>query len=121
MTTKNELALLVDELHRCGDALSGILGRVDDLLSGFEEKPLLPKVSSKKKSVAVDKPESQLKAEKVLALETVRAACADKARQGFTAEIKAILTKYGAGKLSEVDPAKYKTLLNEVEALGNVD
>ena len=39
------------------------------------------------------------------------------AQAGHSAEVKALLTKYGATKLSEVDPAQYQTLLQEVEML----
>lgn len=45
--------------------------------------------------------------------------CPDKSRSGFTAEVRAIFTKHGAEKLSEVNPAEYKALLAEVEVLGN--
>ncbi len=54
-------------------------------------------------------------------MEDVRAVCAEKSREGFTAEMKEILTKHGADKLSEVDPTEYKALLAEVEALGNAE
>ena len=37
------------------------------------------------------------------------------AQAGHSAEVKALLTKYGATKLSEVDPAQYQMLLQEVE------
>ena len=58
-------------------------------------------------------------AEPVLTLEAVRAVLADKSRAGFTAEIHALLQKYGADKLSQIDPATYKVLLAEVEVLTN--
>ena len=57
--------------------------------------------------------------EKTLTLEDVRAVCADKSRSGFTAEVKALLGKHGAEKLSEINPAEYKALLAEVKVLGN--
>ena len=41
-------------------------------------------------------------------LEQVRAVLADKSRRGFTAEIRDLLKKYGAGKLSEVDPGSHR-------------
>lgn len=44
---------------------------------------------------------------------------ADKSRQGHTAEIRALLQKYGASKLSQIDPAQYKALLAEAEVLTN--
>ena len=58
-------------------------------------------------------------AEPVLTLEQVRAVLADKSRKGFTAQIRSLLQKYGAAKLSGIDPANYEALLAEVEVLGN--
>ena len=55
--------------------------------------------------------------EPVLTLEEVRAVLADKSRKGHTAEIRSLLQKYGADKLSQLDPASYKALLAEVEVL----
>ena len=52
-------------------------------------------------------------------LETVRAVLADKSRQGFTAQIRTLLQKYGAPKLSQVAPEHYAALLAEAEVLGN--
>ena len=54
---------------------------------------------------------------KPLTLEDVRAVLAEKSRAGHTAEVKALLTKYGADKLSEMDPANYQALLSEAEVL----
>ena len=56
-------------------------------------------------------------AEPQLTLEQVRAALADKSRKGHTAEIRALLQKYGAAKLSGIDPANYKALLADAEGL----
>ena len=56
-------------------------------------------------------------AEPVLTLEQVRAVLANKSRQGHTAEIRALLQKYGASKLSGIAPANYKALLADVEVL----
>lgn len=38
-------------------------------------------------------------------LEEIRALLADKSRSGHSAEVKALISKYGADKLSEVDPS----------------
>lgn len=56
-------------------------------------------------------------AEPVLTLEQVRAVLADKSRQGHTAAIRSLLQKYGASKLSGIDPANYKALLADTEVL----
>ena len=44
---------------------------------------------------------------------------AEKSRKGYTSQIRALLQKYGAAKLSGVDPANYEALLQDVEGLGD--
>ena len=58
-------------------------------------------------------------AKPALTLEEVRTVLAEKSRNGFTAEIKELLKKYGASKLSEVDPKNYEALLKDTEELNN--
>ena len=55
--------------------------------------------------------------EKPLTLEEVRAVLAEKSRAGHTAEVKELLARHGADKLSEIDPAEYAALLAEAEVL----
>ena len=76
-----------------------------------EEKPTQ---KPEKKNVAkqVEKAEP-----KPLTLEQVRAALAEKSRAGHTSEVKALLIKHGADKLSDIDPAEYPALLAEAEVL----
>lgn len=54
---------------------------------------------------------------KELTLEEVRAVLGEKSRAGFTTEIQALLKKYGAPKLSGIDPKHYEALLKDVEVL----
>ncbi len=42
-----------------------------------------------------------------------------KSRAGHTAEVRALLKKYGAAKLSEIDPANYEALMKDAEVIGN--
>nr|DAZ40361.1 MAG TPA: TRANSCRIPTION FACTOR IIF TRANSCRIPTION FACTOR, RAP74, RAP30.02A [Caudoviricetes sp.] len=62
-----------------------------------------------------EKPDDE--AEEPLTLEEVRAVLANKSRDGFTAQIRELLQKYGADRLSAVDPANYKALLRDAEEL----
>ena len=55
--------------------------------------------------------------EPALTLEAVRAVLADKSRAGFTTQIRSLLQKYGADKLSGIDQTNYKALLADVEGL----
>ena len=57
------------------------------------------------------------KEETSIDIETVRAVLAEKSRDGKTKEIKALLMKYDAGKLSNVKPEDYANLLSDAEAL----
>ena len=69
---------------------------------------------------ADEAPAAVTPAESQLTLEQVRAVLADKSRMGFTAEIRALLQKYGAAKLSGIDPANYKALVADAEVLGSL-
>ena len=102
MSKTSEMALTIEELRKCAAAISDAANWMAEQFSG-DEVPEAP--------TPVKEPP--------LTLEAVRAVLADKSRAGFTAEIHALLQKYGADKLSQIDPANYKVLLAEVEVLTN--
>ena len=54
---------------------------------------------------------------KTVSLEQVRAVLADKSQTGFTADVRTLLEKHGASKLSQIDPANYAALLADAEEL----
>ena len=56
---------------------------------------------------------------KSVSLEDVRAVLAEKSRRGFTEEVKEIISKHGADRLSGIDPSEYESLLSEAEVIGN--
>ena len=55
--------------------------------------------------------------EKPIPLETVRALLGQRSREGYTAEVRDLLRKYGADKLSGVDPKYYPALMKDAEEL----
>lgn len=63
--------------------------------------------------------ETENPAKTTVKLEQVRAVLAEKSHDGFTAEIRALLQKHGADKLSLIDPSEYESLMKDAEALGN--
>jgi hypothetical protein len=65
-------------------------------------------------------PEPAAPAEPALTLEAVRAVLAEKSRAGYTTQIHFLLQKYGADRLSGVDPAHYEALLDDAEGLTDV-
>lgn len=52
-----------------------------------------------------------------IGLEDVRVVLAKLSQHGKTAEVKDLITKYGATKLSDVDEDKYKDLLKDAEGI----
>ncbi|GHV28200.1 hypothetical protein FACS18948_6800 [Clostridia bacterium] len=58
---------------------------------------------------AVDQP--------TVTLEQVRAVLADKGMKGHNAQVRALLEKHGAKKLSDIHPMHYAQLLVEAEAI----
>lgn len=66
---------------------------------------------------ALESDEELPKEENIYEIEDVRKILADKSRLGHTAKIRELLEKYGAKKLSEIDPGNYKDLVADVEKL----
>ena len=50
-------------------------------------------------------------------LEEVRSVLADLSRKGYTDAVRGLLHKYGANKLSAVDPARYNALLTDAKEI----
>lgn len=101
MGKMSELEMMVKELRGCGEKMIRIAEEMTEMFSASVES----------------KPEETEK--KQLSLTEVRAVLAEKSRAGFTKEVKALLIKHGADKLSEIKPDEYEAMLAEVEVLGN--
>ncbi len=112
MGKMSELAAELAELKHCGEVLIGISETLTEMFSSADSEPGKAEKKPAGKAAARPKPE-----EKPLTLEEVRAVLAEKSRAGHTAEVKALLTKHGADKLSDIDPAEYPALLAEAGVL----
>ena len=55
--------------------------------------------------------------ESPVTLDELKAVCAEKSKL-FTVQVRGLILKYGATKLSDVDPAHYRDLLAEVMEIG---
>ena len=96
-----KLMKVAEDLKVLSESVQAVCSTVSDGL--VETQPEQPK---------------QVEAPKI-SLEQVRGVLADKSRAGHTAEIREILKKYGADKLSAVDPAHYSAILKEAEGLSD--
>ena len=105
MSKMSEMAQTIEELR---SAAASITEAADWLARQFstpaEETPA---------------PEPQPEAKPAITLEKVRAVLADKSRAGHTAEVRALLEKHGATKLSQVDPQHYEAILKEAEGIAD--
>lgn len=105
-----DLRSLADSLQAVADAVAENDGSAEMTATKEPEKKGKPKAAAKKTSKA------ELE-EKTLTLEEVRAVLAEKSRAGHTAEVKELLNKHGADKLSEIEPSEYPALLADAEVL----
>lgn len=99
----SELELTIKDLRTAAATINDVANTLVEMFSGDPH------------TGDVDEPAAP--AEPQLTLEQVRAVLADKSRNGHTAEIRSLLQKYGAAKLSGIDPANYKALLADAEVL----
>lgn len=95
----NDLSILIEGFRK----LSANIAEIADSLSHIEEEPVAAETPAKEYT-----------------FEEVRGILADKARAGFRAEIKALLTAHGVKQLSDItDPSVLATLAAEAEGFGN--
>ena len=113
MSKMSQLSAELDELRRCGEALIGVAQSLKELFS--EETAAQEAVPETEAEKPKTKPIQEEK--KAFTLEEVRTILAEKSREGFTGQVKEILAKYGAKKLSEIDPSQYEAVVAEVEVL----
>ena len=106
MSKMSDMAMTIEELRSAAAAINEAANWLAEQFGGTAD------------STPVEKPAAPAApAKTALTLEEVRAVLADKSRAGHTAEIRELLKKYGASKLSLVDPKHYEALLREVEVL----
>lgn len=107
MEKMSELVAELAELKHCGEELIRISKTLTDMFLSTDAE-------SKEDAKDV------LKAEKKqVSLEEVRAVLAEKSISGHREAVKVLLDKYGADRLSDIEPSKYVALLADAEVIGN--
>lgn len=106
MSKINELSMAISELRKCSETLTGVADILRDLFSSSGEAP-----TGEVQQAVTETRQPELA--------KVRAVLAEKSGLGFTAAVRELLLKYGAPRLSEINPAKYAQLLADAEALGH--
>ena len=105
MSRLSELATVIEDLRKAAEAILSAADALTEMFGGTDtESP---------------SPSSAVPAKPVITLEQVRAVLAEKSHDGYTSEVRALLQKHGADKLSLIDPSEYESLMKDAEALGN--
>lgn len=105
MSKMSDMAMTIEELHSAAAAINEVTNWLAEQFSGTADEAPAKEPAAKEEQ----KPD--------LKLENVRAVLAEKSRAGHTAAIRTLLQKYGASKLSAVDPKHYEALLKDAEVL----
>ena len=108
MSKMKELSMVLDELVSCGQGLIDAA----NALRGIYCSPAVDATEAVQTPAEVPQPE-----EKHYEFVDIRKAFSAKARAGYTAEVKAIITNHGADKLSAIPESEYPALMAELEAL----
>ncbi len=107
MSKKDDLSRALDEMTACGKEMIRVAEDFRDILKKMAE----PKPTE-------ESPEPPKPAEtKTFSFIEVRKAFAAKAHAGCTEQIRALLRRYGADKLSAVKEEDYPKLMNDLEAI----
>lgn len=104
---------LVESINYLAEAISA-MNPAGDLVA----KPKLAENSAKVDQADTNQPKRSKKPKtKAITLEDVRAKLAALSQDGKQAEVKALITEFGAKKLSDVPAEKYSELLAKAEVL----
>ena len=118
MSKINDVTAVIEKIGKCSESLVIISEQISFIAKTVAEILSELQKDSDKTAPRIEKKQEPAK-EKTLSLTEVRKILADKSRAGFTAEIKQILIRHGAEKLSEIAPSEYAALVADVEVLGN--
>lgn len=97
--------------------LNSITGSLEALIKVLDNAAVTDEIKEKEtSSITADSAANATKAEPIT-LEQVRAVLAAKSQAGKQPEVKALITKHGGQKLTDLNPSCYEELLKEAEVL----
>ncbi|MBV1757697.1 MAG: hypothetical protein KMY55_07615 [Dethiosulfatibacter sp.] len=130
MSKMSELSMVIDEMITCGE---GIIKAIQDLTVCGEQMikaaKLVKEIFStenlpepkaititKTKALPVKEEQSEIT---TYSKEEVRGILSRKSANGYSKEVKSLLSKYGADKLSTLSSDDYTAVVAEAEVIGN--
>ena len=124
MSKMSELALVIDEMITCGEGIIKATKELTDcgerlIQTAKKLKEIFTTEDLPKPKALEEKKEAPVKEEKIYSKEEVRGILARKSAKGYGKEVKALLSKYGADKLSTLSPEHYAAIVADAEGIGN--
>ena len=124
MSKMSELALVIDEMITWGEGIIKATKELTDcgerlIQTAKKLKEIFTTEDLPKPKALEEKKEAPVKEEKTYSKEEVRGVLAGKSAKGYGKEVKALLSKYGADKLSTLNPEHYAAIIADAEEIGN--
>ena len=128
MSKMKELSIVLDELVSCGESLISAANALRKIYSdtasnaepasAVHAEPKAKMQPSQEKKPATQ-PAQTPKPENTYTKEDVRGILAAKSSAGHSDKVRALLAKFGAKQLKQVDPKDYAALIKEAEVIGD--
>ena len=130
MSKTSEVDLCIGELRTAAQSLAAVADSLTVLFGasavpagmlaqggeGNDQKANVESVNAEDGKVKTTQPAEPKP--KPVTLAQVRAVLAEKSRCGHTAQVRELLQRHGAAKLSAINPTEFESLLSEAAAIG---
>ena len=122
MTHINEIVQVLDSIIACGESMARLGGLLKESIPEFigmipQKTTAEPAAESEPTPAALPEKE-EAPALKAYTFTDVRKAFSAKSHAGFTAQVKELIGKYGAERLSDVREEDYAALMADLEVIG---
>ena len=121
----NEILQLLDNIIVCGENMAKLgtllkesLPEFDGAVSQKDQKGDTRQAASKKSAPAEAPKKTEEPAAPAYTFADVRKAFSAKSHAGYTSQVKELISKYGADRLTDVKEADYPTLMADLEVIG---
>lgn len=101
------------------DAVVSVITNIRNLADSLQVVADVLESIKQENSIETKAAPKTTKSAKKYTLEDVRGVLAKKSQMGLTSEVKALITKFGGNKLSDIEPSNYEAIIKEAEVLGN--
>lgn len=120
MNHKNEILQLLDNIIECGENMAkfgrALKDALPEITDATTEKPLKNEAEDTN-TTAPSETQEKAGPAKTYTFADVRKAFSAKSHAGYTAQVKELIGKYGASRLSDVKEADYPALMADLEVI----